>query len=46
MMMLPLKTKTYIDSSRNTNDSKNSSDFKIDLPVNITLPPNAAFLHY
>ena len=40
--MLPLK-RIYIESHHITTDSKSSSDFRMDLPINITLPPNSAF---
>jgi hypothetical protein len=40
--MLPIK-KIYIDSRHKSNDSVSNSDFKIDLPVNISLPENTAF---
>lgn len=40
--MLPVK-KIYIDSRHKSSDSASHTDFKIDLPVNITLPPNTAF---
>ena len=40
--MLPL-AKIYIDNRRGSNAYESSSDCKTDLPVNITLPPNAAF---
>ena len=41
--MLPIK-KIYIDSRHKSNDSVYNTDFKIDLPVNISLPENTAFL--
>ena len=40
--MLPIKN-IYIDSRHSAKDSASSSDFKVDLPINLTLPPNTAF---
>ena len=39
--MLPLK-KICNDSRHITKDSESSSNFKIDLPINLTRPPNTA----
>ena len=39
--MLPIK-KIYIDSRHKSNDSVSNTDFKIDLPVNISLPEKTA----
>ena len=41
--MLPIK-KIYIDSRHKSNDSVSNTYFKIDLPVNISLPENTAFI--
>ena len=42
--MLPIK-KIYIDSRFMSSDSSSESDFKIDLPVNITLPEDTVFIY-
>ena len=39
--MLPVKKRNF-DNRHQTDDSKRSTDVKKDVPVNITLPANAA----
>ena len=42
MYRLPIKN-TYTDNRHTSSDYANNTDFKIDLPINSTLPSNTAY---